>query len=105
MEAPKLETYEVWEDVGDCSHLMTTAVNAVKDKKLGILSSKAKLIDIVQAATWEEAMSIWNLRRGFEPYYPFGESAECPNICGQWYWPEGSGYCPRCGDMNNRRTK
>jgi hypothetical protein len=47
-----------------------------------------------EAATWEEAMSIHNLRQGFGPYMPAGEPEDCP-VCGVPYYPDGSGVCWR----------
>ena len=55
-----------------------------------------EVIFAIQAATWEEAMSIYNLRLGHDPYRPIGEPANCPK-CDAIYYPEGSGECWRCG--------
>ena len=49
----------------------------------------------VEAATWEEAMAIRNLRCGFEPYKPAGEASPCPD-CGALHYAEGSGQCWNC---------
>ena len=35
----------------------------------------------VEAGSYEEAMAIYNIRRGFGPYKPMGEAAPCPK-CG-----------------------
>ena len=35
----------------------------------------------IEACTWEEAMSIYHLRQGWEPYKPHGEATPCPE-CG-----------------------
>ena len=50
----------------------------------------------VEAATWEEAMAIRNLRCGYEPYRPQGAAAPCPQ-CGALHYPRGSGQCWNCG--------
>ena len=52
----------------------------------------------VEAANWEEACSIRNLRLGFEPYTPNGSPQPCPK-CSSYYYPEGSGVCWRCGKI------
>ena len=54
-----------------------------------------KLFWHIEVATWEEAMSIYNLRQGWEPYRPEGKAEPCPN-CGALYYPEGSGQCWQC---------
>jgi hypothetical protein len=52
----------------------------------------------IQACTWEEAMAIYHLRVGIEPYKPAGEPGRCPK-CGSIYYPEGSGECWSCGEI------
>ena len=49
----------------------------------------------VEAGSHEEAMAIYNIRRGFGPYEPLGEAAPCPR-CGAAYYPEGSAQCWNC---------
>jgi len=49
----------------------------------------------VEAGSHEEAMAIHNIRRGFKPYQPLGESAPCPR-CGSEYYPGGSAQCWNC---------
>jgi hypothetical protein len=56
-----------------------------------------KFLYFIFADTWEEAMSIYYLRNGWEPYSPEGFPKECPNKCGFFYYPNGSGECPKCG--------
>ncbi len=53
----------------------------------------------IEADTYEEAMAVYYVRMGFEPYRPEGEPAECPNKCGAHYYPEGSAECPICGKI------
>jgi len=54
-----------------------------------------KLFWRIESSTFEEAMSIYNLRQGWEPYRPQGEVKPCPN-CAAMYYPEGSGQCWQC---------
>lgn len=50
----------------------------------------------IEAATWEEAMAVYHIRMGFEPYKP-GEPAACPVHGNDFvYYPEGSGDCWKC---------
>ena len=49
----------------------------------------------VEAATWEEAMAIRNLRCGYAPYQPVGEASPCPE-CGSLHYADGSGQCWNC---------
>ena len=89
--------FEVWaESDGDC---MVECQNVENLKASGQLESGAKLVHVIEAANLEEARAIWNLRRGYEPYSPAGESKECPRGCGAHFYPEGSGQCPYCGDI------
>jgi hypothetical protein len=50
-----------------------------------------------EANSWEEAMAIYHLRQGWEPYRPNGNPAACPS-CDAVYYPSGSGQCWRCGN-------
>jgi hypothetical protein len=49
----------------------------------------------IEAATWEEAMAIYHLRQGWEPYNPGVKAMPCPK-CGSLFYPEGSGQCWKC---------
>lgn len=49
----------------------------------------------VEVGNHEEAMAIYNIRRGFAPYVPQGEPAPCPT-CGATYYPDGSAQCWNC---------
>jgi hypothetical protein len=51
----------------------------------------------IEANTWEEAMAIYHLRQGWEPYRTNASPANCPD-CGAIYYPEGSAQCWRCDD-------
>lgn len=53
------------------------------------------LLYTIRAATREEALAIWHLREGKEPYIPPGEPKIC-STCGAKGYPDGSGDCWRC---------
>ena len=55
----------------------------------------------VEAATWEEAMSIHHLRMGWDPYRPLGKAAPC-EFCGALVYPHGTGLCWKCGCVARR---
>lgn len=60
----------------------------------------------VEAATWEEAMSIHHVRMGWEPYRPIGKPVACEH-CGSMVYPESTGVCWKCGRVAghpNQRT-
>lgn len=52
----------------------------------------------IEVDTPEEAMTIYRLRMGLEPYTPKGDDGKCPK-CGAVYYPEDSGVCWRCGPV------
>lgn len=54
-----------------------------------------ELIWKIMACSREEAMAIYHLRQGWEPYQPFGVPAPCP-ACNETYYPEDSGLCWKC---------
>lgn len=54
-----------------------------------------KLFWRIEAATWEEAMAIYHLRQGWEPYQPQGQAEPCTD-CGAMHYPDGSGQCWNC---------
>lgn len=84
--------YSIWID--DNSIICTASEGSAQ-----YLTSEAKLISTFDADTWEEACAIYHLRLGFEPYVPQGKAVKCPNKCGVYFYPEGSGTCPHCGDI------
>jgi hypothetical protein len=67
-------------------------------RKSGELSASAELLWEVSAATLEEALSIYHLRMGFEPFVPPGDVQPCPG-CASPFYPQGSGQCWRCGKI------
>ena len=87
--------YEAWSDDGQVSFADPEAIK--KEIESGALGKTAKLLHVVEADTWEEAMAVHHIKMGWEPYKPEGEAEECPNGCGSFYYPKGSGQCPKCG--------
>lgn len=77
---------------------LVIAENEPDMRKRGLLSENAELLWEIVTDTPEEAWAIFNLRMGFEPYQPQGEWEPCPK-CGAVFYPEGSGYCWRCGKI------
>jgi len=90
--------WEVWKSSDGTT--LCSKDDAVRLKKQGLLEPESKLIHSFVASTGEEASSIYNLRMGFEPYIPEGIPVLCPHNCGSYFYPEGSGQCPYCGDIN-----
>lgn len=97
--ATKEYTYEVWAENDNCQFTCAKREIIIDMKEKGLLSKDAVLLHILKASTYEEAMSIYNLRMGFEPYKPAGKPIKCPNNCGSFFYPEGSGECPYCGSI------
>jgi hypothetical protein len=58
-----------------------------------------KLFWRIESATYEEAMAIYRLRQGWEPYDP-GKPDRCAN-CGAVCYPEGSGQCWQCASFSD----
>nr|BDD43615.1 hypothetical protein 9 [Gammaproteobacteria bacterium] len=50
----------------------------------------------ISACNFEEAMAIYHLRQGWDPYRPEGKVTGCPE-CGALYYPKSSGQCWSCG--------
>ncbi len=91
------QTWQAFETDGCVT--LTTKDGAVQLKRTGQLVEDARLLYEFAAATGEEASTIHHERQGWEPYKPIGESALCPNKCGSYYYPLGSGDCPVCGNL------
>ena len=64
----------------------------------GLIAPDAEFLWSIEADTPEEAMSVYHLRMGFEPFVPSGDPEPCPK-CGAWFYPDGSGYCWHCGKI------
>lgn len=89
--------FEVWED--DESVMLSTPENILEHKKNGLFVGRPKLLYKIEADTYEEAMAIHHIKSGLEPYKPLGKAELCPNNCGSFYYPSGSGVCPKCGKI------
>jgi hypothetical protein len=94
----RLHRFEAWQDPRDRSILLALPQQVSEHRAHGLLSQKAKLLYTIDAASFEEAMAIHHLRQGGEPYHP-GRAALCPRGCGAYYYPDGSGECPLCGEV------
>lgn len=90
--------YEVWADSESETMVGAGLVSELKEK--GYIGEDAKLVHVIEAATAEEAGAIYHLRMGFDPYTPTGKPQLCPQGCGSYFYPEGSGQCPYCGDIS-----
>lgn len=94
-----MRSYEIWQDPRDGSFTVATVEGIADHRQKGLLTAEARCLQHFEAASWEEAMAIYHLRMGFEPYQPNGDAEPCPNNCGAHYYPKGSGECPNCGDI------
>ncbi len=90
-----MRKYEAWETEDGATFFLSADIEKIKSNPAEKLVEK--LFD-VEAATWEEAMSIYNLRMGFGPYIPEGDPENCPR-CDSFYYPRGSGVCWKCGEI------
>lgn len=93
-----MKDYEVW--IESDSATLSTAAGIRWQKEKGLIGKGAELLHKFSAASPEEANAIYHLRMGWEPYRPVGDPALCPNNCGSYYYPNGSGVCPNCGEIN-----
>ena len=90
------KAYEGWAENGSVT--FTLAENIPDLRRRGLLESDAKFLHRIEADTFEEALAVHYLRTGREPFQP-GKPAQCPNGCGAYFYPEGSGECPNCGKI------
>ena len=89
--------YQIWVDKNNDSITCASKESLLDQTGKGLLSKEAYILNNLFASSFEEAMAIYHLRMGFEPYKPIGDAKLCPNNCGSHYYPEGSGECPNCG--------
>jgi hypothetical protein len=94
---PKVQKYEVWINDSDTTFFLKKNYRLMRRK--GFLMSTSKLIHKISAATDEEAMTIFNMRMGYESYNPGGISRMCPKCNRAYFYPEGSSQCPYCGEI------
>ncbi len=92
----KLKTYTAWGKNGSPNTFIAGGERP-KFTNGTLMPDCDEMIFSIQAATWEEAMAIYNLRLGFDPYRPNGSSGNCPK-CNAICYPEGSGECWKCDE-------
>lgn len=93
-----MKDYEVWVDSESVTLSTVDGIQWQKEK--GLIGKDAKLLHKFSASSHEEANAIHHLRMGWEPYKPVGDPTLCPNNCGSYYYSNGSGVCPNCGEIN-----
>lgn len=89
--------FEAWEDEEGVSFAKKESLQWQQEN--GLLGKNVKVLHTVEADTHEEAMAVHHIKMGWEPYKPEGEPQLCPNGCGSYYYPRGSGECPKCGKI------
>lgn len=94
--------YESWHDHDNDSISLSSAKEARREKRMKIIGPRSKLLWSFTASTFEEAMSIQNLRCGYAPYNPIGQAEEC-SVCGSYYYPNGSAECWKCKDKKDEK--
>jgi hypothetical protein len=91
------KAYEGWASKGSVTFTLAQSIPDLRQR--GLLEADAKFLHRIEADTFEEALAVHHLRIGREPYRPMGKPAQCPNGCGAYFYPEGSGECPNCGKI------
>lgn len=92
------QCYRAYREKGKYSAGLYTEGSEIDAREKGLLASDAELLWEIVAHTREEAMAIFNIRMGYEPYQPMGHWQPCP-ICGAPFYPFGSSECWRCGPI------
>lgn len=95
---PVLQTFHVWRSYDGGGAALCSAEHDYEYVKRVLFEEGDRpfLAYKIEAATSEEASAVYNLREGFGPYTPMGETARC-TVCKQFYWPGSSGVCWACG--------
>ena len=88
--------YQAWEASDKGSSCLVPKKCVDKLKSNGTIEKNASLLHEIAADTWEEAMAVYHVKMGWEPYTPYGEPHECPH-CGSIFYPQESSECPLCG--------
>ncbi len=91
------QQYEVWSDKEGCEITFATPEYIRDAQACGELSDQAKMLYLIEASTYEEAMSDHYRRMGWGAYIPVGEPQTCPRCGDNIFYPQGSGECPQCG--------
>jgi formylmethanofuran dehydrogenase subunit E len=97
--AAPMQAYEFWRERDNTGTTLCRAEDVKDLLSRGLMGEEPVFCHHIEAATMEEAASIFHLRTGREPYRPEGEPAPCPNGCGAMFYPKGSGQCPNCGQI------
>src|SRR5271169_140756 len=96
------KVYEAWAE-GDGSNWKSvsfgTTESIEEQRAKGLIDPNAKLRYRVEADTFEEALAVHYIKMGWSPFQPAGEPTPCPNSCGAFFYPEGSGECPNCAKI------
>ena len=87
--------YEAWETEDGAAFFASEQLS--EQRKNPAQRLVRKLFDL-EANTFEEALAVYHLRMGWEPFKPMGLAKACPK-CGAWFYPEGSGECWHCGKI------
>ena len=88
--------YSVWALEGECTgHCLVVGEGPLQYANGKIDEECEVRLYTFEAFSFEEAMSIYHLRQGWEPYKPSGNAAPCPS-CGVMHYPKGSGECWHC---------
>ena len=95
----RMKIYTAWHDGKTKSCMLVPGEGPPRYLNGSLQPDCEVLLWRIEAATWEEAMAIHNLRQGHGDYVPMGEAKPCPK-CGAMYYPEGSGECWRCGKVS-----
>ena len=91
------QTFEAWQDSKGVT--LSTPLNIADHRARGQLGGDAILLYRIEAATFEEASAIHNLRMGWGPYRPMDDKPHACGKCGAWRYID----CWRCagrGDEN-----
>ena len=92
--------YEAWLDDKDGASVTFSPPEVIAElRDRGLLHLDAKLLHKIEADTMEEALAVHYIRMGWAPYQPHTKPAKCPNGCGAFFYPGGSGECPNCGKI------
>ena len=89
--------WQAWSTDDDVTFAPADRVDYLRAERT--IADNAVLLHEIIASTGEDAMAQHHEKMGWEPYRPQGDSVPCPNDCGENYYPEGYGDCPRCGHI------
>lgn len=92
------QIYEAWADGESVTLAKADGIKWHKDHDL--IAHDAQLLHTIEVDTPEEASAVHHIKMGWDPYRPIGEPQICPRRCGSYFYQEGSGICPRCGEIS-----